>query len=904
MNRLFLTAGIAAVCLLESSSAHAAQSFTFQNGVAAYSGTFDTQIRGATPDRADGNLQQLNPDGSDGDRPVQALIKFGNIFGTELGRIPPGSSILFASLTVYVVNAGNAPALHRMLTDWDETTTWNSIKNPNGTGIRPGIEAALEPDAVFDASGQIPFYREIILPAATLQDWLDGKTPNYGWAFIPSGTDGVDFPSSEHSTVEFRPRLTIVTGVDGEPLVLDFISSPSGFQFELRDGLFLNGKANPIRLSTIRLMVDGQAVTPLITQENDSVTVSYSPSGFFPSGSTHTVSLEFKDSAATPILHSIEQTFGIGEFLTLPSWAAVTGVDTSTSGFTARVSQIGGRRAPGDQNSTENAERQLANEIIDPATNQPYVNLADNFLARENGRFGVVNWINWEEAGNAAGNFRENTDPPRPDDLAPGIPGILGESDNFVVEILTFLELKQGFHQLGVNSDEGFKLTAGINPMGALAFRLGEFSGSRSFSDTVVEFAVAEDGFYPFRLIWWDGSGGASLEFFSIDPITGAKTLVNDRDHPNGIRAFRAGPEAPPYALSVAPEPGQTDVSPKAGIQIVLQDTTRQVQTGSVKLFVNGESATPHVSKSGGRTTVGYNPPNGLPRGVSSTVRVEFSDGSTPPSVTAEEFSFRTATSAPVIFTFQEGLNGYTGTHDTAIREGAPTQENGSSKSLSIDGLDGSAGGGENHILMRFGNLSGVGPTQIPPGSIVKSASLTLRFSDPGDDPSLHRMLKPWQESETWATFDPVSRNGVTANDNEASARRDGIMEGGNPVPVFSTVDLPVQTIQDWLDGRLPNHGWVFIPGGTNGADFDTSEADVLGNRPLLTIVIEDVVEPPPIAQPLIGIGWSASGIRITFDGILQSADSITGPYTDMSEASSPAVIPTVGSAKFYRTRR
>lgn len=899
---LHKTISIAVVHALWTANVNAAQSFTFQNGQNAYTDTVDTQIRGATPNRADGSLQELNPDGSDDDRPVQALIRFDNILGSESDKIPHGSSVLFASLTVYIVNEGDSPALHRMLTNWDETTTWNSINNPDGNGIRPGFEAALEPDAVFEAGGEIPYYREIILPTATLQDWLDGEAANYGWAILPSGNNGVDFPSSENATVEWRPRLTIVTGEEGEPLVLGFTVSPSGIQFELQDGLFLNGDSNPIALNTISLVLDGQSVSPSITRDNDLVTVSYSPSGFFPPESTHSVSLEFMDSASPSNLHSTEQTFDIGEFLTLPAWAAVTGVNTSQPGFTARVSQIGGPRAPGEQNSTENAERQLANEIIDPATDEPYENLADNFLAEENGRFAVFDVINWEEGADRAGNFRENSEPPRPDDWIPGIPGILGESDNFVVELLTFLELDQGFYQLGVNSDDGFKLTAGSNPTGALAFQLGEFNGGRGSADSITEFAVAQDGFYPFRLIWWDGTGGASLEFFLIDPVTGEEVLVNDPASPNGIRAFRTGPEAPPYVRSVAPVPGQMEVPPNAEIQIVLQDTTQQVQTSSVVFFLNGEAVIPRVSKSGGTTAVSYKPPNGLPRSKTSTVRIEYSDNNASPNMTAQEFSFHTASSLPVIFTFQEGVNGYTGTLDTAIREAAPNQDNGQARSLSIDGSD---GGGENHVLMRFENLSGAGSMQIPPGSIVKSASLTMRFFDPGDDPSLHRMLKPWQESDTWTSFDSASSNGVTSNNREASARPDAQIVGGGPVPVFNTVDLPAKTIQDWLDGVAPNYGWVFIPDGTNGADFDTSEAVETENRPLLTIIIEEPADPPQMNQPAISIWPSQTGgVVITFDGTLQSADQITGPYTDVAATLSPVEILTSGTAKFFRTRQ
>ena len=39
---------------------------------------------------------------------------------------------------------------------------------------------------------------------------------------------------------------------------------------------------------------------------------------------------------------------------------------------------------------------------------------------------------------------------------------------------------------------------------------------------------VPAPGVYPFRLIWENGGGDANSEFFTIDPATGIRTLIND----------------------------------------------------------------------------------------------------------------------------------------------------------------------------------------------------------------------------------------------------------------------------------------------------------------------------------------------------------------------------------------
>ena len=51
-----------------------------------------------------------------------------------------------------------------------------------------------------------------------------------------------------------------------------------------------------------------------------------------------------------------------------------------------------------------------------------------------------------------------------------------------------------------------------------------------------------------------------------------------------------------------------------------------------------------------------------------------------------------------------------------------------------------------------------------------------------------------------------------------------------------------------------------------------------------------------------ITISRSATGVSITFEGTLQSSDSVTGPYSDVAGATSPADIPLSGAAQFFRS--
>ena len=142
--------------------------------------------------------------------------------------------------------------------------------------------------------------------------------------------------------------------------------------------------------------------------------------------------------------------------------------------------------------------------------------------------------VNLEQDGAAAGNFNENTG--FADDFIPNIPGINESTDGIAAEFLTYLELSEGFHTLGVNSDDGFDVTIGPDSRDLLASSVGSFNGGRGSSDSLFEVYVEEGGFYPTRLLWFEGTGGANVEFFSV--VDGQKILINVRDIPIAIKAY------------------------------------------------------------------------------------------------------------------------------------------------------------------------------------------------------------------------------------------------------------------------------------------------------------------------------------------------------------------------------
>jgi hypothetical protein len=207
---------MAAVVFLLTARANAAVA-TFQEGVNGT--TLDTYVRGASATTIHGEEIEVSADGADGGFPIDALIQFQGLFGTNPGQIPPTATIVSAQLVTRSVTAnsqsGSTYGLHRMLIPWDETATWDSLVN--GVEV-DDIEAASSPDASFVPNGTVPFTLTNDV-TATVQAWFAGTAPNYGWVMnIISGTDGYDFASSEYTTVADRPMLVITYTAPATPI--------------------------------------------------------------------------------------------------------------------------------------------------------------------------------------------------------------------------------------------------------------------------------------------------------------------------------------------------------------------------------------------------------------------------------------------------------------------------------------------------------------------------------------------------------------------------------------------------------------------------------------------------------------------------------------------------------------
>jgi hypothetical protein len=139
--------------------------------------------------------------------------------------------------------------------------------------------------------------------------------------------------------------------------------------------------------------------------------------------------------------------------------------------------------------------------------------------------------INFSQAGpdSADGYFGE-------DALIPGLEPDINGTDDIAMEVLAYLELAAGTHRFGVRCDDGYKIVSGAsltdNTTPALAFHNG------GPADETFDFVVQQGGFYPFRMVWYERGGGAHVEWFSVDPSTGERTLINDPASSDAIKAY------------------------------------------------------------------------------------------------------------------------------------------------------------------------------------------------------------------------------------------------------------------------------------------------------------------------------------------------------------------------------
>jgi hypothetical protein len=303
--------------------------------------------------------------------------------------------------------------------------------------------------------------------------------------------------------------------------------------------------AAPVTTASVKLLINGAEVPATVSKTGTLTAVTYLPTTFWAPSTVYNAQLRFSDGTE----RTVDWSFTTANYPVLTPAMKVT--DARTRGFVWRMFQ---NEAVQDT-SVQRAEDALAGRLTD-GSGQPLPNLADaNVSGPASGpgtpaapgtgtmTFRIPTVINVSQT--EGDNFGSIT----PDEQMPGIPGTSGSTDGISVELRTFIELPRGVVTLVVNSDDGFRTTAGF--LNDAPLLLGEFNGGRSSADTVFTVVVEEAGVYAFRTVYFEGGGSANLEW-AIQRADGSRVLLNDTAN-GGPQTYQDGtvPAKPPENVTL-----------------------------------------------------------------------------------------------------------------------------------------------------------------------------------------------------------------------------------------------------------------------------------------------------------------------------------------------------------------
>lgn len=366
--------------------------------------------------------------------------------------------------------------------------------------------------------------------------------------------------------------------------------SANTFGVQLTDG------TTTVTTGSIQLSINGTAMTPLLVSQSSGTpkvtTVTLPVTSLLPVG-TNVAQFVYSTSGGGPFTSTWSYVVGTPPTIVNGTWA-VTGVNTANKGFLYRPWQCAGQ-----PNTIWWTEEQLAG--FHGANN------ADLSVLNDGNYLDYTGVPNFDIGGGGNGDFTTARNG-YADINFPGIPGLNGQTDNSSIEMLTWLQFTQvGVYTMSVNSDDGFKVTVGPNPADWFALNLGQYNGGRGAGingGTTFSFVITNAGFYPFRLIWENGSGGCNVEWTMVQP-DGSRILINDPNAPQNtlVTAYYKGPLAAGIT-AVRPTPGTSDAL--GSLQIKLANGSPPITTNSITLTIDGVAVTPTLLYGTGVTTVTY----------------------------------------------------------------------------------------------------------------------------------------------------------------------------------------------------------------------------------------------------------------------------------------------------------
>ena len=245
--------------------------------------------------------------------------------------------------------------------------------------------------------------------------------------------------------------------------------------------------------------------------------------------------------------------------------------------------------------------------------------------------------------------------------------------------------------------------------------------------------------------------------------------------------------------------------------------------------------------------------------------------------------SVATIVSAGVTYQKGDGKGSVSETDDAKLLDGGAANTNyGSTTDLEIDS-------GDKHSVVKFPNIFGGGADQIPLGSVIVSATLTLEVFDQGDDPLVYQLIEGWVESQVTYN-DRITAVGWSNPGAGGTGSRKATADGSLPAGSTGTRSVDVTTsVQNWSDGEV-NEGWVLEDSGSGGVDIRTSEYATVAQRPMLSVTYTtggDQTAPNTVTDLATGT-LTESSVQLTWTA--PGDDGATGTATsyDVRYSTSP----------------
>lgn len=337
----------------------------------------------------------------------------------------------------------------------------------------------------------------------------------------------------------------------------------------------------------------------------------------------------------------------------------------------------------------------------------------------------------------------------------------------------------------------------------------------------------------------------------------------------------------PPVVESVNPLPDTMDAPADTTIQFTLTDGTSKVAPASIQLTVNGQSVTPAVDKpAGGSTTkVTYKPASSFAAGSVVSVKLVFSDDAAPANVISKEFSFTVRPNTLVAIDDKTMWR-----YDRSGTDlGTAWKEKGFNDSAWPQGAALLGQESTTVVPMRtpFSRLddAGVG---------IITFYFRTHFTFSGDPASAQLQLRH------------VVDDGAVFYLNGAEIYRMTNMPSG---PITYTTLANPDHENDW-------EGPFAISTASLVAGDNVLAVEVHQNSATSSdIVFGAELALAPATVPTgatMSIARSGADVVVSWtgSGTLQSADTVIGPWSDVSGAASPKTIAAPAGTKFYRVKQ